>query len=66
MSADPNTTKTPVRSDAPIRFVAWAAVAWGLIGGWQILGEWWPNLNVVTKDQLTIIIASMIICGWRK
>lgn len=44
--------------------VAWGALLWGIIGGWEILGQWWPKLNTITKDQVTIIVASIAIL-WR-
>jgi hypothetical protein len=49
-----------------VRCVAWIALAWGITGGWQILGQWWPQLNTVTKDQITIIIALAVLWGRRK
>lgn len=49
-----------------VRCVAWIALAWGIIGGWEILGEWWPQFNRLTKDQVTIIMALAVILGQGK
>lgn len=46
-----------------VRCVAWIAVWWGIIGGWSILGKWWPDCNTLSKDQVTILVAfAILIC----
>lgn len=49
-----------------VRCAAWMSLAWGMVGGWEILAEWWPQLNRVTKDQVTVIVALAVICGQKK
>lgn len=56
----------PVRWSAAVRCVAWIALAWGVIGGWSIVGGWWPQLNKLTKDQVTIIAAIALLWSCRK
>ena len=48
-----------------VRCFAIMAVIWGLLGGWKMLGERWPELNKVSKDQITIIVALVILYGRR-
>lgn len=55
-----------VCSTSIVRCVAWILLVWGVIGGWSILGEWWPRLNVLTKDQLTIVVGLMLALDSRK
>jgi len=44
-----------------VRCLLLAALVWGIIGGWEILGHWWPQLNRLTKDQVTIIVALVLL-----
>lgn len=62
----PSSRPKPAFLNTVVRCVAWMALAWGVIGGWSILGEWWPQLNRLTKDQVTIIVALVLLWECRK
>jgi hypothetical protein len=35
------------------------AILWGVFGGWEILARLChPSLNVITRDQVTVLLAS--------
>ena len=44
-----------------VQRIAIGALVWGLIGGWSILGQWWPSCNTLDKDQVTILFALAIL-----
>jgi hypothetical protein len=46
--------------------VAWFFFVWGALGGWAILGQWEPRLNVITKDQLTALCAAAYLLSKRE
>jgi hypothetical protein len=51
----------PLSLERLVRRLAWVCFAWGVIGGWSIIGEWWPMLNQISKDQVMILFAASIL-----
>lgn len=45
--------------------LACIAMLWGLAGGWAIIGEKWPSLNTLTKDDVTLLVGLVLYCGLR-
>jgi hypothetical protein len=46
-----------------VRGAVWIALLWGIIGGFEILGHWWPRLNTITKDQVTFMFALAVLAA---
>lgn len=53
-------------SDRTIRIIAGIGLVWGFAGGWEILGQLWPPLDVLTKDGATVALCLVLLATTRK
>lgn len=44
-----------------VRFGALLCLAWGVIGGWAMLGTLWAALNTLSKDQVMVFFALAVL-----